>query len=165
MYAGDFNFAGRGFPIYDPSTTRLENGAWIRDPFPGNVIPQNRYDPVAKNILARNPWKAPNDPGTLTPSGPTNNLVVPTKGRYYITRWDGKVDHQFNSKNKVFGRYSQNRVRAPGRFSNELLWSVVDPVYVTPIDLHKSGLLRYPHLQPDHHQRSAFRMEHPQSNQ
>ena len=136
MYAGDFNFAGRGFPIYDPATTRLENGAWVRDPFPGNVIPQNRYDAVSKNILARNPWKAPNDPGTLTPSGPTNNLVVPTKGRYYITRWDGKVDHQFNSNNKMFGRYSQNRVRAPGRFSNELLWSVVDPVYVTPVDLH-----------------------------
>src|SRR5437667_8703900 len=67
MYAGDFNFAGRGFPIYDPATTRLENGTWIRDPFPGNVIPQNRFDAVSKNILARNPWKAPNDPGTLTP--------------------------------------------------------------------------------------------------
>src|SRR6476646_9376208 len=32
MYAGDFRFGGSGFPIYDPATTRLENGTWIRDP-------------------------------------------------------------------------------------------------------------------------------------
>src|SRR5215813_9306738 len=56
MYAGDFSFGGRGFPIYDPATTRQDStGAWIRDPFPGNIVPQNRYDPVIKGILARNP--------------------------------------------------------------------------------------------------------------
>ncbi len=136
MYAGDFSFGGRGFPIYDPASTRQMESVWVRDPFPGNVIPQDRFDPVSKDILARNPWKLPNDAGTLTPSGPTNNLVVPTKGRYYITRWDGKVDHQFSPANKVFGRYSQNRVRALGRISNELLWALVDPVYVPLVDLH-----------------------------
>jgi hypothetical protein len=141
MYAGDFNFGGRGFPIYDPATTRQDsNGAWMRDPFPGNVVPLNRYDPVSRNILGRNPWKAPNDPGTLTPSGPINNLIVPTKGRSYSTRWDGKIDHQFNPKNKVFGRYSLNRNRVLGRISNELLWSLVDPVYVPKIDLHNVAL-------------------------
>jgi hypothetical protein len=136
MYAGDFTFGGRGFPIYDAATTKFVDGAWVRDPFPGNMVPQNRVDPVIRNILARNPWKAQNDPGTLTPNGPINNLVVPTKGRYYITRWDGKIDHQFSSANKVFGRYSQNRVRTLGRVSNELLWSLVDPVYVPLTDLH-----------------------------
>ena len=136
MYAGNFSFGGRGYPIYDPSTTRLVDGVWTRDPFPGNIIPENRFDPVAKNILARNPWKAQNDPGTLTPNGPASNLIVPTKGRYYITRWDAKLDHQFNSNNKLFARYSQNRVRALGRISNELLWSLVDPVYVPEVDLH-----------------------------
>ena len=136
MYAGNFNFSGRGFPIYDPASTRMVDGAWVRDPFPGNVIPLSRIDPVAKNILARNPWKAQNDLGTLTPGGPVNNLVVPTKGRYYITRYDVKVDHQFNTNNKLFGRLSQNRVRALGRVSNELLWPLVDPVYVPAVDLH-----------------------------
>src|SRR5262245_23599686 len=43
MYAGDFNFGGRGFPIYDPASTRLENGNWVRDELPGNVIPQIRF--------------------------------------------------------------------------------------------------------------------------
>ena len=50
MYAGDFNFGGRGFPIYDPATTRqLVDGMWTRDPFPGNMIPQDRIDPVIRN--------------------------------------------------------------------------------------------------------------------
>lgn len=140
MYGGNFNFGGRGYPIYDPNTTRLEDGVWVRDPFPGNMVPQNRFDAVAKNILARNPWKAPNDPGTLTPNGPINNLIVPTKGRYYITRYDFKVDHQFSANNKIFGRYSHNRSRAPGRFANELLWTLPDPNIVPFIDLHNMVL-------------------------
>ncbi len=54
--------------IYDPATTRLvpagaidpgtglvnSSGAaaWMRDAFPGNIIPQNRIDPVAKNMFS-----------------------------------------------------------------------------------------------------------------
>lgn len=133
MYAGDFSFGGRGFPIYDPDTTRLVDGVWTRDPFAGNRIPTNRFDGVSRNILGRNPWKAPNDPGTLTPNGPINNLVVPTKGRYYFTRIDTKIDHQFSPNNKLFGRYSHVRHRNPGRYSNELLWTLVDPVVIPKI--------------------------------
>ena len=51
MYAGDFSFGGRGFPIYDPATTRqLENGTWTRDPFPGNKIPQSRIRSRGKEL-------------------------------------------------------------------------------------------------------------------
>lgn len=134
MYAGDFSFGGRGFPIYDPNTIRQENGVWTADPFPGNIIPQSRIDPVARNIIERQPWKQQNSAGTLTPSGPVNNLAVPTKGRYYFTRFDGKVDHQFSSSNRIFGRYSHVRHRSLGRISNELEWSLVDPVFTIPID-------------------------------
>jgi len=37
--------------IYDPRTTQNLNGAIIRDPFPGNIIPPSRFDPVAAKIL------------------------------------------------------------------------------------------------------------------
>lgn len=134
MYNGDFSFGGRGFPIYDPATTRQADGTWVRDPFADNRVPRARFDPVANNILQRNPWKAANDPGTLTPGGPSNNLVVPTKGRYYFTRIDAKGDHQFSPRNKLFGRYSHMRHRNLGRISNELLWELVDPVVVPPIE-------------------------------
>ncbi len=134
MYAGDFSFGGRGFPIYDPATIRQENGVWTADQFPGNVIPLNRFDPVVRNILQRNPWKPQNAAGTITPNGPINNLVLPTKGRFYFTRQDWKLDHQFSPTNKVFGRYSHVRHRSVGRFSNEPLWELVDPQFTIPID-------------------------------
>ena len=48
---GDFSQTrtadGRPVTIYDPLTTRLVNGQYVRDPFPGNRIPANRIDPVA----------------------------------------------------------------------------------------------------------------------
>ena len=34
-----------------PSTTTV-NGALVRDPFPGNRIPANRFDPAAAKIMA-----------------------------------------------------------------------------------------------------------------
>ena len=54
MKAGNFNFPGvTSNVIYDPATTRRDsNGNWTRDPFPGNIIPANRFDPVARNLLA-----------------------------------------------------------------------------------------------------------------
>ena len=49
---GDFSNTrdgqGRLFTIYDPATTRANpNGSgFVRDPFPGNIIPRNRMDPA-----------------------------------------------------------------------------------------------------------------------
>ncbi len=38
--------------IYDPSTARqLAGGTWVRDPFVGNIIPQNRFSRVSQNVL------------------------------------------------------------------------------------------------------------------
>src|SRR5258706_1625075 len=37
--------------IFDPRTTRNVNGVAVRDPFPGNIIPQARFDPVSAKIL------------------------------------------------------------------------------------------------------------------
>src|SRR5438128_5718229 len=39
--------------IYDPATTRAAaDGRLFRDPFPNNIIPKERFDPVALNIQA-----------------------------------------------------------------------------------------------------------------
>ena len=37
--------------IYDPSTSRLVGSTWVRDPFPGNLIPKSKWSPVATKIL------------------------------------------------------------------------------------------------------------------
>ena len=55
MRQGIFNFAGAN-PIFDPATTRqLADGTWKRDPFPGNVIPASRIDPVGEKASGLRP--------------------------------------------------------------------------------------------------------------
>ena len=47
------DFTQSGITVYDPLTTRPDPahpGQYIRDPFPGNVIPANRISPVAQNM-------------------------------------------------------------------------------------------------------------------
>jgi hypothetical protein len=135
MLNGDFSLGGRGFPIYDPDTTAQNAaGTWTRTPFPNNQIPVARFDPVAKALLSNNPWTPSNRPGVVTPSTVTQNLVLPTKGRYYFTRFDTKVDHQFSPNHRIFGRFSRMRNRAPGRYSTDIAWQLYDPVMVQPND-------------------------------
>ena len=135
MFNGDFTFGGKGFPIYDPSTTRLNaDGKWIRDPFPGNRLPISQIDPVVKKFLSFNPWTPSNRPGIVTPTGVTQDLVLPTKGRYYFTRFDTKIDHQFTTNHRIFSRVSRMRNRAPGRYSTDIAWQDFDPVMVQPND-------------------------------
>jgi len=54
------NAQGQLVPIYDPQTTRPNpNGqGQIRDPFPGNIIPTGRFDPITRKILDF--WPMPN---------------------------------------------------------------------------------------------------------
>lgn len=144
MYNGNLDF-GRSpdglratQAVYDPDTTRPSTGAqpWVRDPFPGNRIPANRIDPVIRNLLGRNPWKAPNDPGVWTPTGPTSNLIIPTLGRYYFNRWDTKIDHNFSTNHRAFGRYSLYTNDSLGRISNEPNWRLIDRIVIEPIRHH-----------------------------
>src|SRR5581483_1709606 len=143
MLNGNFNFfdpTGRqiGNTIYDPSTIRqLDNGTWTSDPFPGNIIPKNRFDPVANNFLSHNPFTTANStPGFVDKLGPHQNLVAPTKYRSYHTRFDIKIDHSFSSNHKIFGRYSQaHDTSFRDRWVNEANWRLIDPNAIPfPID-------------------------------
>ncbi|MBS1828598.1 MAG: TonB-dependent receptor [Acidobacteria bacterium] len=134
MYAGNFNFGGRGLPIYNPFTTRQNGATWTRDPFPNNVVPQSQYDPVARKLIDLKPWMQPSDAGTIQPTGPVNNLTYNAGGAYDFQRYDAKIDHQFNINHKLFGRYSQVRHRSQERPVRELTEIVYGSVYVRPID-------------------------------
>jgi hypothetical protein len=140
MYNGDFSFGGQTgpapLPIYNPFTTRQSGSTWVRDPFPGNIIPKNLLDPVAVNFLSRNPFTPANQPGTPTASGPNENLVLNTIKHVRRTRWDGKIDHQFTSSHRVFARYSQARHRAwKGDYQAQFAWREIDPnAQPAPVD-------------------------------
>ena len=54
-FSKTFNNAGQLNTIYDPNTGRSVNGTWVRDSFPGNIIPSNRIDPVGAKMAATYP--------------------------------------------------------------------------------------------------------------
>ena len=90
--AGDFSQAN--FVIFDPLT---------RQPFPGNVIPNDRIDPVSRNLLQYFPT------ANTTPNsaGQNNFLVTPN------TRTDDYDAHivrvdQVLGGSRLFGRYVHN---------------------------------------------------------
>src|ERR1035438_2139133 len=55
FYTGDLHnyvdASGKMYQIYDPSSQTYTNGTYSRSPFPNNLIPQSRIDPVSKSII------------------------------------------------------------------------------------------------------------------
>ncbi len=92
--------------IFDPATTRIgPTGIPCRDPFPGNIIPQGRFSPAAKALLAGLP--DPNQAPTLSlPNGFRNNYAVSTTAPITNTSYTIRVDHSLSEKSKIYGSYS-----------------------------------------------------------
>lgn len=113
---GDFSSAhtsaGAPITVYDPLTTPL-SGSAIRQPFPGNLIPANRVDPVSSKILAYFPQ--PNfaaDASGFNNYAPNTGLV--TKERY--NAFTIKFDQMFTQNEKFSMRYVRNRRWQTGPF-------------------------------------------------
>jgi len=90
--------------IYDPSTSRqLAGGAWIRDPFPNNVIPQAAFSRITQNVLKF----AHPDPSlnTLLRNAPRIGTCCPILN---IDNYSIKIDHILNDRHKVSGTYVYN---------------------------------------------------------
>ena len=105
---GDFSElrdrSGRQIVIYDPHTTRVENGVTVRDPFPGNRIPAERISPVARNVLSIYPQ--PNVPGVA--GGLFDNYVSVPNRVVTDNAWTGRLDQTLGAKDNIFFRYSYN---------------------------------------------------------
>jgi hypothetical protein len=87
--------------IFDPLTLTGTAANAVRLPFPGNRIPTDRFDPVAKNVLALYP--APNIAGRDNlPNNYYYGPSDPTDGQQF----DMRLDHNFSAAHAVFGRYS-----------------------------------------------------------
>jgi hypothetical protein len=108
MRQGDFNFAG-ATRIFDPATTRFANGAWSRDIFPNNAIPQSRIDPVARKVLEFDPWRLPNRAGGFTSTGATGNYLADEFAKVILDDYNLRLDHQFSTKFKIYYSWTDNR--------------------------------------------------------
>ena len=104
MRQGDFSglvdSSGRKYTVYDPWTT--DSKTYARQPFPNNIIPQNRMSPLAKYLYSVTP--AP----TLTEVNPltSNNWfgLGPSNRRDWTIT--SRVDHRLSDRDQVFGRFS-----------------------------------------------------------
>lgn len=113
MRKGDFSKlkdkAGRQYTIFDPATGYVNDaGVFDRLPFPLNVIPTSRINPIAKKIVDYFP--APN----VTTAGEDyaqKNLFLsggqnPASDTFYNLAI--KVDHNVSDRHRFFVRYARN---------------------------------------------------------
>jgi hypothetical protein len=97
-------------PIYDPATTTLVNGSYVRQLFPGNQIPSTRFDPAAKYLL--NLWGQPTVQGSAA-NGP-NNWFGHASGGGNVDEYIARGDHTFSDRQHAFVRYTLQNERGLG---------------------------------------------------
>ncbi len=94
----------RQIGIFDPLTNAANPaGGFIRQQFPGNVIPRARLNPVATNALGFFP--APNRVSE-GPDGQNNYLFVNSSRNEY-DQWLGKMDWMVSNKSRLSWRYGE----------------------------------------------------------
>jgi outer membrane receptor protein involved in Fe transport len=104
MRRGDFSeLLARGIAIYDPLTSP-------RTPFPGNVIPSNRIDPIAQRFFNLYP--------TPTTGALGSNFTTSVNREQTSDTFDVRLDHRFTDTRSLYARYSDNGVETlvPGVF-------------------------------------------------
>ena len=92
--------------IFDPATSRQDPanpGSIIRDPFPGNIVPQNRLSPAAQLVLQKY-YPLPN-----LAVGPN---VFPNYQFVQSTATDNdqtgiRIDHRFGDNDSIYGRFNR----------------------------------------------------------
>ena len=99
--AGDFSAPGTQL-VFDPLTqTQNAAGQFVRQQFPGNVIPAARIDAVGKNLV--NLYPQPNRPGLV------NNYLYNPVRITTANDWDLKFDHRISDNDASWVRYSQSK--------------------------------------------------------
>jgi len=94
---GDFN---RIRPVYDPATTVGTATSFTRQPFAGNIVPKNRWDPLFPKLLALYPL--PTDPSKIN----ANHFYNGSESND-VNTFDIKGDHNINDHSRISGRYSR----------------------------------------------------------
>ncbi len=102
------NAAGQPIIIYDPLTTRPDPAnpsRFIRDPFPGNIIPAARISPIARNLMQY--WPQPNQTPTNV-NTQVSNFIASGKSVNDNQRLDLRIDHVINDNWRLSSRFSES---------------------------------------------------------
>ena len=116
---GDFSdfrdASGNPIIIYDPLTTQLNpnfdstkpvsatNPQFLRDPFPGNIIPADRINVVGRNVASIYPL--PNGPGNF------NNYTSTVNRDVTDNVFSGRVDHRGSDRDSFFVRFNWGKFK------------------------------------------------------
>ena len=115
-FSQTFTSSGALIRVYDPLTTVADSSqrsGYGRSPFPGNIIPASRMDPIMKKVLAYYP-----DP-TL-PVSPTVNVNWSANFSNIVKtdRYFARGDHNFGDRNKLFFRYGYQTTPRTSPYTN-----------------------------------------------
>jgi hypothetical protein len=128
------NFTKYNMNVYDPLTSHLcANGTdvagncsspYIRNPFPGNVLPESRMSPIGRKILSYYP--------TPNSAGMTDNFVASgSTGRYRYEQPMARWDHAIDQNNRLYtiftfqdGSEYRNQTGIPGPAASGNMHSV-----------------------------------------
>jgi hypothetical protein len=92
---GNVDFSGTGVTIYDPASSP---DPALRTPFANNIIPANRIDLAALEMIKRLPLP--------TGAGFVNNYISNGVAEFNRTNIDNKINYNAGGKLTLFGRYS-----------------------------------------------------------
>ena len=139
---GDFSDTlarnGKLVTVYDPTTTRQspdDPKKFIRDPFPGNVVPAARLNAVG--TTASQFYPAPNQPGL--PNSRLNNYFFAGSTKTTKNDYSIRTDHHATSTFQITGRYSfdYSTIDPPGEFGEG-----------NPANALGSNLVKFKHYAP-----------------
>ena len=105
------DFSARTDRVIDPTTGQ---------PFPNNIIPESRLDPVGRQLGAFYP--VPNVAGRASGA---NNFVANSVDKTTQDAWVGRLDHSFSASDRMYARYIYTR--APFEAGNVYPTRAADP--------------------------------------
>ena len=148
MRTGDFGELLPNTLIYDPLTT-LANpakpGNFLRTPFPNNVIPQDRFDPIAYKMINAYP--------TPTSTARLNNYSQPRIQIQNYDQGDVRIDEQITAKDSIFARWS---IQNTSTISPSTYAQTTIPGISTPVSLSDEASFAGTSFQPTQHVATSY---------
>ena len=104
-FSQTYNIDGGLKTVYDPWTTKLNQatGAVTRTPFPNNIVPQSRFDPVAASLI-KDFWEPNSNGDNITH---VNNFKAGYTETYNYYNFSDRVDYNITDSWRVYGRFSK----------------------------------------------------------
>ncbi|MBL8173252.1 MAG: TonB-dependent receptor [Bryobacterales bacterium] len=110
---GDFSAYTPISVVYDPASA-AQNANTARTPFPGNRVPQGRFNPIFPNIYRNMPL--PNQTSVTDPFNLSGNYGVSGMLRLNRNQYDTKINYNVNPNTMVWGKYSRMDAPVAGKY-------------------------------------------------